>query len=407
MRRLRELTSKFGHETSGSDVASGGHDQKNVYGAELVVFSSAVNLDNEELVYAREKSLPVVSRAQYLAKISERFNSTVAVSGTHGKTTATAMTATAMRSLRPTLHVGANFSLDKNEREDVFITEACEYRRNFLFLCPDVAVILNCEWEHTDCYRDEEEVKSAFLEFAKRSKKVVVNGDEENLKNIRGENVITFGKGEGNDIWASQVRKNARGGYDFTVTAYGLILGGISLSVLGEHNVYNALSAVAVALDYGISFAQIKQELEQFKGVGRRLERVGVKRGVEVYCDYAHHPTEIRACVRSLKGEKRLIVVYEAHTYSRTYDLFDKFTRCFEGADEVIFAPVFGAREKGDDAVINKLMRGVSVKTPAKYFSSYDKIKEYLVSSLKVGERVVFVGAGNIDRLCKAFVSEV
>lgn len=404
MRRLRDLTSKLGHETSGSDTAKNGHDEKNVVGADLVVFSSAISQDNVELNYARKNNVPIVSRAQYLSSISDGFGFTVAVSGTHGKTTATAMTALAMRSVNPTLHVGADFSLEDEEKEDVFITEACEYKRNFLYLYPDVAVILNCELDHTDYYRDEQEVINAFYEFSGHAKKVVVNGDDNNLNGLRGDNVITFGKNKHNHVRAYGVCKNKRGGYDFMVSVYGVALGEISLSVLGEHNVYNALSAIAVALDYGISFAQIKEGIETFIGVKRRLEKVGERKGVEVYSDYAHHPTEIKACISTLKDEKRLIVVFEPHTYSRTCDLLSQFAVCFDGADEVVFAPIFGAREQGDDSIMDKLVASVKQKMPVKLFSSYEQICDYLVANVKSGERIVIVGAGSIDKLSRLFL---
>lgn len=393
MRTLRTITTRLGHETSGSDLTTGGHDPNNVKGANLVVFTGAISADNPELSAARENGVPTIERSEYLAAIAASFGRVIAIAGSHGKTTATALTAAATACLNPTVHIGGEYA--GGDGNEYFITEACEFRRSFLMLAPDVGVILNADLDHTDCYKTEAEAVEAFLAFGRRCRKLCVNGDDPRL-GIDHPDKITFGLGENCDVRAVGLCADGENRYSFSLFCLGVNMGRLELSLVGRHNVYNALAAASVALGEGVSMSEIARAFVGFKGVARRMETLGYVRGARVIADYAHHPTEIRALIASLRPRARLIVVFEPHTYSRTRDLFDKFATCFRGADEVVFLPVFAAREKTGEVTSVDLYNAVSKIMPARYFGSYAEAENYLFGEVGEGDIVVFAGAGTI-----------
>lgn len=393
MRTLRTITARLGHETSGSDLTTGGHDPNNVKGANLVVFTGAISADNPELSAARENGVPTIERSEYLAAIAASFGRVIAIAGSHGKTTATALTAAATACLNPTVHIGGEYA--GGDGNEYFITEACEFRRSFLMLAPDVGVILNADLDHTDCYKTEAEAVEAFLAFGRRCRKLCINGDDPRL-GIDHPDKITFGLGENCDVRAVGLCADGENRYSFSLFCLGVNMGRLELSLVGRHNVYNALAAASVALGEGVSMSEIARAFVGFKGVARRMETLGYVRGARVIADYAHHPTEIRALIASLRPRARLIVVFEPHTYSRTRDLFDKFATCFRGADEVVFLPVFAAREKTGEVTSVDLYNAVSKIMPARYFGSYAEAENYLFGEVGEGDIVVFAGAGTI-----------
>ena len=404
MRMLRTITARFGHETSGSDLTTGGHDPNNVKGANLVVFTGAISADNPELSAARENGVPTIERSEYLAAIAASFGRVIAIAGSHGKTTATALTAAATACLNPTVHIGGEYA--GGDGNEYFITEACEFRRSFLMLAPDVGVILNADLDHTDCYKTEAEAVEAFLAFGRRCRKLCVNGDDPRL-GIDHPDKITFGMGENCDVRAVGLCADGENRYSFSLFCLGVNMGRLDLSLVGRHNVYNALAAASVALGEGVSMSEIARAFVGFKGVARRMETLGYVRGARIIADYAHHPTEIRALIAALRPRARLIVVFEPHTYSRTRDLFDKFATCFRGADEVVFLPVFAARENTGEVTSVDLYNAVSKIMPARYFGSYAEAENYLSGEIGEGDIVVFAGAGTIYFAASDFVKRV
>ena len=408
MRRLRELTEREGHVTTGSDEATMGHSAAFVRGADVAVYSAAVKPDNPELTEARRTGIPVVGRAEYLAAIASGYGRVIAVSGTHGKTTVTGMLAAAMSRRFPTVHVGGEIK-DKPVREerDFFVTEACEYRRSFLELRPDVGVILNAELDHTDCYKSKADVLAAFSAFSENCRFTLYNGDDEELEAAVKGNRASFGFGEGCCFRATDITIDEDGYPSFFVAASGLKLGKISLRVRGMHNVLDALAAAAVALSEGEPMSEISAGLHRFTGVKRRMERVGSAFGAEVYTDYAHHPTEIRAALAAVPPHKgRLLVIFEPHTYSRTRDLSGEFATAFTAADEVVLAPVFASRETGDDSAVLALFGEIKKYNAARYFASYDEINRYVAGVLTSGDLALYTGAGTINRAAEKLVSD-
>lgn len=237
---------------------------------------------------------------------------------------------------------------------------------------------------------------SAFGQFADRCGTTLYNGDDAGLSAImKNRRAVSFGLGEHNDFRAAAAAADKDNRWSFNIIAFGMNLGRITLAVKGRHNVYNAAAAAAAGLSMQLSVSEIASGLESFTGVKRRMEYLGKAWGADVYTDYAHHPSEIRALIAAIKDDGRLIIVFEPHTYSRTKDLFAQFVGCFSGADEVIFAPVFASREAGGDVGSKQLSAAAASVAPSEYFESYDEINEYLSGMLKDGDTVGFHWRGN------------
>ena len=410
MKVLRRLAEAKGHVTTGSDITLCGHDEKNVKNADVAVYTTAVGEDNPEVVCARGRKIPMYERAQFLGILSREYEKVIAVAGSHGKTTATGFCMQTFLPKNPTVHIGGTVAgaAGRIGGNEYFITEACEYKRSFLHLNPNIAVILNIELDHTDYYKDEEDYFSAFQSFADNSETVVINGDDGNCRRIKGKNVITFGLGQDNYVRACNIQRSERG-YGFTLV-YGIKKKTrIKLGVPSRHNIYNALAAAAVGFLCGLSPTEIKTGLESFHGAARRFELLGVCENAAVYSDYAHHPTEITATVktaREVSDGKRVTLVFEPHTYSRLKSLLNGFAQSLAGADRVIVAPVFAAREKppGDISAGDLVREIENSGTEAVYIDNFLGISEYLSKTASDGETVVFTGAGDIDKAARLFV---
>lgn len=400
MSLLKNLTQSYGHEVSGSDAAAFGHDKKNVQGCDLVVYSGAIPPDNEELVAARQLNIPVMERAVYLGLISLGYDRVVAVAGSHGKTTVTAMTYAACKADAPTLHLGGRMDgCEYIGEKKLFITEACEYRRSFLQLEPDIGVVLNAELDHTDYYKNLADILSAFRQFIKQSKTALINGDDPNLRALQGGHILTFGLSEKNDFTAGTVTPIPGDGHRFLFSFRGAALGELTVRAPGIHSVYNALAAASAATLAGQNFVAIAEGLAAFKGVSRRFEFLGEYNGAAIYTDYAHHPTEITAALGSIDKHTvgRVMVVFEPHTFSRTATFLQGFVSALSAADEVILAPVFRSREKGGKADSGVLSAALQAKTPCTLCDSYKTVNAAVRDKAQKGDIVIYMGAGDID----------
>ncbi|MCL2556508.1 MAG: UDP-N-acetylmuramate--L-alanine ligase [Firmicutes bacterium] len=423
MQRLMKIAKGRGDLVSGSDVLLGGHDKKNIHsGIDLVVFSAAIKEDNAELVRARELGIEVMSRGEYLAKVMEYFDISIAVGGAHGKTTTTAMMSEVLAALNPTVHIGVdnqcafnddNLSLDTNF---VFITEACEYKKSFLELKPDIAIVLNMDLDHTDCYENLEAAKLAFYEFIDNAKKVAIVGDEfvrckmQNAKDTEKQNIIRVGLKPSCDIRAGLLRHDENGCYSFCLFINKQWKGRFRLKVAGRHNVINSLFVIVAALELGLSLDEIRIGLERFKGISRRFEKLGQIGTSTIYSDYAHHPKEIDASIASMRecGYKHLTICFEPHTYTRTQSFYKEFGASLSKADEVVLLPIFAAREQKvmgvESNLIEKEMKraGYAAVICA---DDYMNACEYLKNHCLIKDSaVVFMGAGTIDNLAREFI---
>ena len=419
-----------GAEVSGSDlvmssvaealasdgaVVCEGHDAAHVDGADVVVVSSAVPDDNVEIRAAREAGIPVMRRPAFLGRLMEGKQG-VAVAGTHGKTTTTAMIATILlRAERdPTFIVGGVLAdLKTNARAgegSLFVIEADEYDQTFLSLRPDVAVITNVEHDHPDCYPTFEAFRSAFETFAALVSEdgvLVICGDDPvaraiGLNQPDGKAVRFFGLGPESSWRAEEVRPNFAGGVDFLAVNGDETLGLVRLRVPGAHNASNATAALAVTDSLGVPFKVAREALTSFRGVARRFEVKGEAGGVVVVDDYAHHPTEIRATLRAARErfpDRRIWAVWQPHTYSRTKQLLEEFAACFDDADRVIVLPIYPARES--DALG---ISAVDVAEGMDYVETYVagsmiEAVERLVSEVRAKDVVLTLGAGDGDRV--------
>lgn len=386
-----------------------GHKAANVINAELVVYSSAISDDNPELIYARKHGVPVLKRSELLGQILSLHRRFVGISGSHGKTTATAMLAEVFiaAGLNPTVFLGGDRKTFGNFRsggEYVAVAEACEYRRNFLDLSPNVAVVLNIDNDHVDTFTDMADETAAFRDFIKNSL-AVVNADDNYARQVFNSTTITFGIKRLATYSAKYLSKDVCRA--FTAYAYGKKLGRIRLKVAGEHNVYNALAVIAVANEFKVPFSVIKEALEDFDGVKRRNEYIGEILGVPCYADYAHHPTEISAVLKN--NTEKTLVVFQPHTYSRTAKLLSEFVLSLRQADGIIIYKTYPAREKfseSGDAKRLYLKISENFAGYAEYAGGYRSVIKQLKTHAAEFSKIMFIGAGDIYDVAKKLVAE-
>lgn len=363
----------------------------------LVVVTGAILPEHRQLAAAVKEGKKIVTRAELLGAVAGDFGHVVSVAGCHGKTTTTCMLAHILKAGgKPfTCHIGGE-DLDLGnydcEGREYFVTEACEFKQSFLELKSEVGLVLNCDRDHTDCYRTKAELLDAYRKFAARSEKAVINADDVHARSIP--HVLSFGLHNG-DIRATALRSD-REVYSFTVEEKGIPVVRIALNVIGVFNVMNALAAYACARLLGLTAEEIRTGLESFRGVRRRFERIGTLKGVPLVCDYAHHPREIAATFytarRICEGKVRL--VFQPHTYTRTRDLMDDFIEALSVAESPVIYTTYAAREKfdfGGSAVL------LTSKLPsAVYVASPERLSSYLKSKICPKDMVLVLGAGNI-----------
>lgn len=424
MSALASVLIRKGYRVSGSDfkesiyteelraegaVISIGHAAENVSGADAVIYSAAIGPDNPERKYAESHSLPSAERSVLLGEIEKMYKFPVDVSGTHGKTSTTGMLSHIFLAAEkdPTILIGGELNaIGGNKRigsSDYFISEACEYHRSFLSFHPYIAIILDVEADHLDYYKDLDDVKSAFSDFADiAAHAVVINADDENtvdaVKNSKSRVITTSRKNKNADFFADNLHSNSFGEYTFCVMRKNALLCEVSLSVPGIHHVGNALCAFAAAYELGLSPNEIAEGLHSFKGVKRRFELKAEKSDIRIYDDYAHHPTEITATLDALKnfgGNK--YIVFQPHTYTRTYTLFDDFVSALSNAPNLILLDIYAAREK-DTGLVNSA--DLSQKLPGSYLASdFTDAANYIKDRIKPGDLVMTIGAGDVYKV--------
>lgn len=362
---------------------------------DLVIYTIAVSLDQAELARARELGLKVLSYPEALGELS-RSHFTIAVSGTHGKTTTTAMLAqiALAAGLEPTVIVGSLLHNNQTNfiagASDLLIVEACEYRRSFLNLSPRILIITNIEADHLDYYRDLADIQTAFGELASK---------------LPSDGALICDKTDANLQSVVKIAEKV----GCKIIDYKKIKTDFELKVPGAHNIKNAQAALAVASELHLLYHIVLESLENFAGTWRRFEYKGEmeKSKAKVYDDYAHHPSEIRATLsgaRELAGENKIWAVFQPHLYSRTKQLFTEFSESFANADEVILADIYAAREIADPETSSARLAQASKNRsgePAKYFASFSEIADYLKQNVKSGDLVITMGAGDIGQVAE------
>lgn len=391
-----------------------GHAAKDIAGADLVVVSSAVPPHNPEVVAAQKSGVPVVNRAQILGELMEgRYG--VAVAGTHGKTTTSAMIGLILEraGLDPTIIVGGVIpelgSNAKAGKGRYLVLEADEYQRTFLGLSPSVAVITNIEMDHPDYFRDLEDIYQAYLEFVKlvpQEGRLFLCADDPMAQRLQKEphlpEITTYGLGPRARWRAANLAANAAGGSDFRVLASSRPRGEFSLRIPGRHNVKNGLAALAVSDYLGIDLEEAGKILVEFKGVERRFEVKGETAGVVVIDDYAHHPTEIKATLATARErypERRVWAVFQPHTYSRTKALMSEFAKSFDDADQVVVTDIYPARESDDLGIDSQGLVAAMSHPNAHYVGTLSAALIMLCQELKGGDLLITLGAGDINEV--------
>ena len=399
-------------ESLGIQVVYGQKEENITKDIDLVVYTAAVKKTNPEYQAAEKLNLPLMERAVMVGQVMKNYSSAIAIAGTHGKTTTTSIASHIFlaANLDPTISVGGileaiggNIRIGHSKH---FITEACEYTNSFLHFFPTVGMILNIEEDHLDFFKDLADIRHSFKLFAERvpaQGAIVINGDIENYQEIieaaKGK-VITFGHSRGNDYSAGDIQYD-----DYAHPSFDLYIGGekkerLTLGVAGEHNVYNALAAIAVSLENGISMDAIRVGLAHFTGTNRRFEKKGEVNGFTIIDDYAHHPHEIEATLKTAQNypHKTLWCIFQPHTYTRTKAFLPQFAEALSLADKVILADIYAARETDTLGIssedIVKLLKEKGKE--AWYLPTFDEIEKFVMEHCTQGDLLITMGAGDV-----------
>ena len=437
MSGIAEVLINLGYNISGSDTAQSettarlqklgacvalGHAAKNIGNADVVVTSTAVKVNNPEVVEAHQRNVPVIPRAEMLAELL-KMKFSVAVSGSHGKTTTTSMVSTilARGGLDPTMVIGGKLaSIGSNARlgdGDIIVAEADESDGSFLKLSPTIAVITNIDREHLDFYPGITEIKEAFLKFANIVPFygcTVLCNDNEHVREITPfikRKMITYGIEHSADYSARDI-KYLTSGTEYSLMYKGDLLGTIELNVPGLFNVYNSLAAVAVGHELDLDFATIKEGLAGFSGVVRRLEMKGIVGDITVVDDYGHHPTEVKATLAAAKQvwKGRMIVVFQPHRFTRTKALFNEFTQAFSDADLLILNDIYPASEEPIAGVNSQALCEAIRKTghpSVEYIAQAEGTIEFLLKTVRPKDTVITLGAGSIYKIGEALLKQL
>ena len=429
---LIQILAAKGYEITGSDVLEGsipeyerkmgvkvtiGHSPENVKGADLVVYSAAIAHKNVEVAAAEEFGIPAVERSVLLGYVSSLYENSICVAGTHGKTTTTSLITTALElaGRDPSAVIGGKLPLihgyGKCGQSDNIVIEACEYSETFLHLAPSVAVLLNIDNDHLDYYGTMGNLKYAFARFADlASRMVFANADDKDTMDVATslhKPICTFGIESANaDYRAANITEPRPGFYAFDLLENGACAGHIQLAVPGRHNIYNALAMCAVCRYLGLTAEQCDDAANSFRGAGRRFEIYGECNGALVVDDYAHHPTELEATLKTAKelGYKRVVAVHQPFTYSRTRMLMDDFVRVLKIADVVVLTPILGSREVDDGSVKSA---DLAARLPGSVLvDSLAEAADWVKANCGKGDLVITLGCGDVYKASKMMVGQ-
>ena len=429
---IAEILQNNGHIVSGTDISETEvtrhleeigikiiyeHRAENVDSVDAVVYSAAVSAEKPEMIRAKELGIPCFSRAEVLGMIMEHYDNSVAICGTHGKTTVTSMTSLILRNAnyRPTILVGGNLSEIHGNVEigenRYFVTEACEYMDSFLQLRPTIGVVLNIDSDHLDYFKNINNIKKSFRQFVEQIPEdgmvVAFDGNPFVRDILQGmDNKITYGYTESSDYYASNIQFDDNGFPEYDLYSDGARIGHVHLSVPGEHNVLNSMAAFATARYLGVDIDVIIDTLHAYTGTHRRFDFTGyTANGARIIDDYAHHPTEIKATLSAAQNVKhdKLWCVFQPHTYTRTKALFDDFVDSFSQVDYLILADIYAAREKDIYNVSSKkLAEAMQEKYPARnicYMSSFSDIAKHIGDHIGSDDIIITMGAGDIYKV--------
>ena len=429
---LAEILLSEGYEITGSDNNEGdnidklrsigiqitiGQKAENIVGSEMIVYTAALLQDNPELVAAKQSGIPTFERSKLFGSITRMYNNCIGICGTHGKTTVTSMLTQILitANIDPTAVIGGKLPLiDSHGRagkSEIMVCEACEFVNTFLDLSPDVAVILNIDEDHLDYFKTVDNLIASFTKFANLATRLIIaNGDDTKtmkaIKDITDKQIITFGFDDKNDYIAKNIKFNRGAFPQFDVYHNGKLLGNIKLNVPGEHNVLNALGAIAAAVDVGAEINYISTALEQFKGAGRRFEIIGEFNGITIADDYAHHPAELKATLNAvMKMEYNEVwAVFQPFTFSRTSMLLDDFADVLQIPDHTVLTEIMGSREVNTYGIKTQ---DLADKIPnSVWFNTFDEVADYVTQNAKKGDLIITLGCGDIYKAAKLMANK-
>ena len=408
--KASEITEHLGK--IGARIAIGQRAENITNDIDLVVYTAAIHEENEEFAAAKNKNIPMMTRAALLGQIMDNYARSIAVAGTHGKTTTTSMLTHILLQgqLDPTVsvggmldHIGGNIRVGQS---NVFLTEACEYTNSFLEFHPLYSIILNVEEDHMDFFKDLEDIKHSFHLFASQTAPdglIIINGDMEHTDDILKDlpqKAITFGLNGDNDYTATDISFDKEGNGSYQLVVDGENMGPVSLKVKGRHNIMNSLAAIACARALGLPMKQILTGLLSFGGTHRRFEYKGNIGDVIVIDDYAHHPTEIKATLTAAREypHDELWVVFQPHTYTRTKAFLHQFAEVLTLADHVVLADIYAAREPDTGMVSSRDIVNLlkEAGTDVYYFPTFGEIEDFLLSQVKGHDLLITMGAGDV-----------
>lgn len=424
MSGIAEVLLNLGFKVSGSDLKKTpaterleklgakiyyGHDARNVQGAEVVVYSSAVKQDNPEIIEAYGLHIPVVPRAEMLAELM-RLKYGIAIGGAHGKTTTTSLIASVLGygGLDPTVVIGGRLNSLATSAKlgmgNFMVVEADESDGSFLMLSPVIVVVTNIDREHIDHYKRFDKLKFAFLEFINKVPfygLAILCGDNPVLRELLPgvkRRYTTYGLSPDNDV-LGRILKLDKNYAEFETYVSGKSIGRFNLNIPGRHNVQNALAAICVGMELKVNIKAIAEGLENFSGIERRFQIKGEKKGIMVVDDYGHHPSEIRAVIQTIKDcwNRRIVMVFQPHRYTRTKDLYREFHTCFDGVDYLVLMEIYPASEEPIPGVDSGLIwEGVRKRIEGSYIKDKSRVVEEVLKVLRAGDIVLTMGAGDI-----------
>lgn len=392
-----------------------GHFAENVHDVDLVIYSAAIADDNPERLEATRLMIPQMERSTLLGQLMQGYAQAVCISGTHGKTTTTAMVAQILlqANVDPTVHIGGNFAAiggsTRIGSKKVFVAEACEFHLSFLQMQPSIAVVLNIEADHLDYFHDIDHITAAFKQFVSLVPAhgfMIGNGDDERVVSLLQSvpcQTISYGVSAHNRMQPINLAYSELGHASFDAVLDGTTLTHVTLQVGGDYNMRNALAAIACAHVLGINMGSVAEALHTFSGVHRRFEHTGTVAGVKLYHDYGHNPVEMRGALSVAKKQphQKLWAVVQPHTYSRLKLLFDDYIYCCEDADEILITDIYAAREKDPGDIHSQMLVDAIAKTNQNvhYTPTFNDTEAYLRAHWQPGDLVITMGCGNINEL--------
>ena len=435
MSALAGICINKGYQVSGSDMNESylldklrnqgakifiGHSKEHISDdVDMVIYTAAVHEDNPEMIATKEKNKLTMNRAAFLGQIMREYKNSIAVSGTHGKTSTTSMLSTIFEyaDLDPTILVGGNLSVIggnvKIGNSDHFITEACEYVDSFLNFNPKISIVLNIEEDHLDYFSGIDEIKASFNKFGKLLPKngyFIINGDDENTKDILYDvkaTIVKYGTNPSNDAVISNIEFDENGYGMFNLSFNGKDLGRFELSVPGIHNIYNASAAILASYVSDIDLEVIRKNIKSYNGVGRRFEVKGSYNGALVVDDYAHHPKELKVTLEAAMkmGFNRVWAVHQPFTYTRTSLLLDDFAKVLQIPDKCVISAIMGSREVN---TIGIKAKDLADKVPGSIqLDTFEEITDYVLENAKPGDLVITLGCGDVYKVSRMMIKKL